>query len=290
MNLNELERWIDFSQEETVAQKGKMDRAYIRSNDFIAVAGVKRLIDFARFTSHEDMSIDRLELLGKERLYLSGLKRRAVMRRASEGILREYSKGKSAYQCATPDHQCMACYNCYLFGGLRTQKPTKGLRSRIKPVTAFSIQSYQEAVTSEPEFHIMVHRNLSMVQDEKSASVYEVDLIKPGTEFAFVDVIFNPSLLDLEMYFETVKRSDAEGYGSRSSLYGTMETRYIGFYRNWAPGQKELLDAAETGSLEPPVDTETIDLDPTLLRSELPGLIDNVIREDGDAFLFGLKE
>lgn len=289
MKLNELPDFINFSEEIDVAQKGKMDKAYVRSNNFLAICGVKKLLDFARFTSHEDMSIDRLEFMDTERLYLTGLKRRAVLRRASEGILRDFSE-ETEYTCATPDHQCMTCYNCYMYGGLRTTKPTKGLRSRIKPVTAFSFQSYQDAVTSEPEFHIMVHRNLSMEQKEKSASIYEVDLIKPGTVFPFVDVIFNPSKFDLAMYFETLKRADAEGYGSRSSLYGTMNSEISAVYKNWAPNQEIMLKSVEAGVITAPEDAELLDVDPAALRNELAGMIRKIRSEYGDASLFGSSE
>jgi CRISPR type I-D-associated protein Csc2 len=291
MKVNELPEWIDFSADTDVAQKGKMDRAYIRENNFIAIAGVKKLVDFARFTSHEDTSIDRLEFMNAERLYLTGLKRRAVMRRASEGILRSYA-GEYAYLCATPDHQCMSCYNCYVYGGLRTtKKDTKGLRARIKPVTAFSIQPYRDAVTSEPEFHIMVHRNLSMDQgDQKSASIYEVDLIRPGTLFPFVDIIFNPSQFDLAMYFETLKRADAEGYGSRASLYGAMETDIRAVYYNWAPGQEALHTLIENETVQTPGDVQTVEIDPDALRNDLSDKIELIRKTYGDTVLFGKQE
>lgn len=296
MRITELPDWLDFSTLVDVGQKdNKLERAYVRENNFVAIAGVKKLIDFARFTSHEDTSIDRLEFMDEERIYLTGLKRRAVMRRASEGILRSFA-GEYPYTCATPDYQCMSCYNCYMYGGLRTvKKSTKGLRARIKPVTSFSVQPYGEAVTSEPEFHIMVHRNLSMDQseqkgDQKSASIYELDLIRPGTCFPFVDIIFNPSQFDLAMYFKTLERSDAEGYGSRASLYGAMQTDIKNVFYNWAPSQQDLHGMASDDPGLPPYDTHILEVDPEELSESLDQKIESIRQEHGDSALFGQLE
>jgi hypothetical protein len=43
------------------------------------------------------------------------------------------------------------------------------------------------------------------------------------------------------MYLETVNRADAQGYGSRSSLLGTMETEIIAVTSALNVTQKELL-------------------------------------------------
>ena len=44
------------------------------------------------------------------------------------------------------------------------------------------------------------------------------------------------------MYFETIRRADAEGYGSRSSLLGTMDTKIVAITDNPKVSQTELLD------------------------------------------------
>jgi CRISPR type I-D-associated protein Csc2 len=239
--ISKLPDFQDLSEQLKTATGEDLEKAYVRDNRYIAVIGYKVLKDFARFTSHEDLTIDAIDYAGKSRLYLTGLKRRAVMRRASEAILREFNP---AYVCATPDHQCMTCYNCYAYGGvIAIKNKTKALRARIKPTTSFSIQNEYEAIIDEPEFHTMTHADLSMAQTEeqKKASIYEMVLIKPGTVFPFIDMIFSPTHFDLAMYLETVNRADAQGYGSRSSLLGTMETEIIAVMSTLNVTQKELL-------------------------------------------------
>jgi CRISPR type I-D-associated protein Csc2 len=239
--ISKLPDFQDLGEQLKTATGEDLEKAYVRDNRYIAVIGYKVLKDFARFTSHEDLTIDAIDYAGKSRLYLTGLKRRAVMRRSSEAILREFNP---AYGCATPDHQCMTCYNCYAYGGvIAIKNKTKALRARMKPTTSFSIQNEYEAIIDEPEFHTMTHADLSMAQTEeqKKASIYEMVLIKPGTVFPFIDLIFSPTHFDLAMYLETVNRADAQGYGSRSSLLGTMETEIIAVTSALNVTQKELL-------------------------------------------------
>ncbi len=241
--LNELQEFENFGAKVKTPTGAELDKIYLRTNKYVAIVGYKTLKDFARFTSHEDFSIDTLEYNGKTRIYLTGLKRRAVYRRASEAILREFN---SSYNCATPDHQCMQCYNCYTYGGvIAIKNKTKAIKSRVKTTTSFSVQSDEEAIIEEPEFHNIVHTDLKMEQAEagaqKKPSLYEMTLIKPGTVFPSIDIIFNPTKFDLAMYLETIKRSDAEGYGSRSSLLGAMETKIIAITDNLQVSQKELL-------------------------------------------------
>lgn len=242
--LNNLTEFENFGQMIKTARNEELEKIYLRNNRYLAIIGYKVLKDFARFTSHEDFSIDKIDYNGKTRVYLTGLKRRAVMRRASEAILREYDQN---YVCATPDHQCMVCYNCYAYGGVRAiADETKAIKSRVKTITSFSIQTDEEAIIDEPEFHNMIPRDLKMEQaptgEPKKASIYEMVLIKPGTVFPFIDIIFNPTKFDLSMYLETLKRADAEGYGSRSSLLGAMETKILAVTDNLNVSQKELLE------------------------------------------------
>ncbi|MBD3352582.1 MAG: type I-D CRISPR-associated protein Cas7/Csc2, partial [Candidatus Lokiarchaeota archaeon] len=227
--IDELPEFINFREVMETPDKEEIDRVYLRNNSYLAIIGYKKLEDFARFTSSEDLSIDTIEFGGKDRVYFTGLKRRAVYRRASEAILREHS---DEYTCATPDHQCMDCYNCYAYGGTNmVKKETKSIRSRMKMTTSYSIQPSMDAIVDEDEFHIMVHRDLEMKQskegEQKKGSIHTITLIKPGTVFPFIDMIFNPTKFDLAMYLETIKRGDAEGFGSKGSLLGTMSTKIL---------------------------------------------------------------
>lgn len=283
-SISSLQEFEDFGSKIKMPTGAELGKIYLRTNKYIAVVGYKTLKDFARFTSHEDFSIDTLDYNGKTRIYLTGLKRRAVYRRASEAILREFNKN---YNCATPDHQCMNCYNCFTYGGVIAIKDrTKAIKSRVKTTTSFSVQNEEEAIIEEPEFHNIVHTDLKMEQaeagEQKKPSLYEITLIKPGTVFPFIDIIFNPTKFDLAMYLETVKRADAEGYGSRSSLLGTMETKIIAITDDLRVSQKELLDGIklEAASVN---DTKLVALfskderiseeELEKLRKELPKLI-----------------
>ncbi|MCW3995987.1 MAG: type I-D CRISPR-associated protein Cas7/Csc2 [Candidatus Bathyarchaeota archaeon] len=241
--LNTLPEFKNLREELTLVSEKKLRKVYVQKNDYIAIIGYKRLKDFARFTSHEDLSNDKIDYVGKTRIYLTGLKRRGVYRRASEAILRQYNEN---YNCATPDHQCMDCYNCFTYGGVIAVKgETEAIKSRLKAITAFSIQSDDEALIDEEEFHNIVHTDFRMEQAEqgqqKKPSIYNLLLIKPGVVFPFIDIIFNPSKFDLAMYLEMLRRADAMGYGSRSSLLGTMETKIIAVTDNLTISHKDLL-------------------------------------------------
>jgi hypothetical protein len=115
----------------------------------------------------------------------------------------------------------------------------------LKPTTSFSIQSDEEALIDEEEFHNIVHTDFRMEQaekgEQKKPSIYNLLLLKPGTIFPFIDIIFNPTKFDLAMYLETLRRADAMGYGSRSSLLGTMETKIIAITDNLKISHKDLL-------------------------------------------------
>jgi len=250
-----LPEFKNLGEELKLASGESLKKVYIQKNDYIAIIGYKVLGDFARFTSHEDLSNDKIDYAGKSRIYLSGLKRRGVYRRASEAILRQYNE---AYNCATPDHQCMNCYNCFTYGGVIAIKDkTQAIKSRLKPITSFSVQSDEEALIDEEEFHNIVHTDFRMEQaekgEQKKPSLYTLLLIKPGTVFPFIDIIFNPTKFDLAMYLETLRRADALGYGSRSSLLGTMETKIVAVSDNLKMPHKDLLSRIkidETGNVD----------------------------------------
>jgi CRISPR type I-D-associated protein Csc2 len=261
-----------------------LKRVYVQKNDYIAIVGYKILKDFARFTSHEDLSNDKIDYAGKARIYLTGLKRRGVYRRASEAILRQYNED---YNCATPDHQCMDCYNCFTYGGVIAKKDeTKAIKSRLKTITSFSIQSDEEALIDEEEFHNIVHTDFRMEQaekgEQKKPSLYNLLLVKPGTVFPFIDIIFNPTEFDLAMYLETVRRADAMGFGSRSSLLGSMETKIIAITDNLRISHKDLLSKIkmnEAGNVDS-TELEKAFADETVseqlletIRAKLPELI-----------------
>jgi len=238
-----LPEFKNLGEELKLASGASLKKVYVQKNDYVAIVGYKVLKDFARFTSHEDLSNDKIDYAGKSRIYLTGLKRRGVYRRASEAILRQYNEN---YNCATPDHQCMNCYNCFTYGGVIAIKDkTQAIKARLKPTTSFSIQSDEEALIDEEEFHNIVHTDFRMEQaekgEQKKPSIYNLLLLKPGTVFPFIDIIFNPTKFDLAMYLETLRRADAMGYGSRSSLLGTMETKIIAITDNLKISHKDLL-------------------------------------------------
>lgn len=242
--FEQLPEFIDFSEEVTLADNSKIEQIYLRNNQYIAIIGYKRLEDFARFTSNEDPNIiDTLEFMGLERVYLTGLKRRAVYRRSSEAILRQYIPD---YVCATPNKQCMQCYNCYAYGGvIAVKNKTKAIRSRIKLTTSYSLQSAENALIDEEEFHIIVHKDFQMAQEkgeDKKASIYTMNLIKPNTIFPFIDIIFNPSKFDLALFLKTIERSDKEGYGSRASLLGTATTTILAITPELTISHRDLLN------------------------------------------------
>jgi len=241
--IAKLPEFKNLGEELKLASGESLKKVYVQKNDYIAIVGYKILKDFARFTSHEDLSNDKIDYAGKSRIYLTGLKRRGVYRRASEAILRQYNEN---YNCATPDHQCMNCYNCFTYGGVIAIKDkTQAIKSRLKPTTSFSIQSDEEALIDEEEFHNIVHTDFRMEQaekgEQKKPSLYTILLVKPGTVFPFIDIIFNPTKFDLAMYLETLRRADAMGYGSRSSLLGTMETKIVAITDNLKVSHKDLL-------------------------------------------------
>jgi len=281
VNLPEFE---NLGEESELASGERLKKVYVQKNNYIAIVGYKVLKDFARFTSHEDLSNDKIDYAGKSRIYLTGLKRRGVYRRASEAILRQYNEN---YYCATPDHQCMSCYNCFTYGGVIARKDkTQAIKSRLKTTTSFSIQSDEEALIDEEEFHNIVHTDFRMEQaekgEQKKPSIYNLLLIKPGTVFPFIDIVFNPTQFDTAMYLETLRRGDAMGYGSRSSLLGTMETKIIAITDNLRLSHKELLSKIrvdEEGNvdfkeLQKEFPTEIVDEKQLeTLRSKLPELI-----------------
>jgi len=282
--ISNLPEFRDLGKDQKLASGETLKKVYVQKNDYIAIVGYKTLKDFARFTSHEDLSNDKIDYAGKTRLYMTGLKRRGVYRRASEAILRQHNEN---YSCATPDHQCMNCYNCFTYGGVRARKDeTKAIKSRLKTITSFSIQSDEEALIDEEEFHNIVHTDFRMEQaekgEQKKPSLYNLLLVKPGTVFPFIDIIFNPTEFDLAMYLETARRADTMGFGSRSSLLGTMETKIIAITDNLKISHKDLLNkikvneagSVDSAELAKEFEGEIVD-DQTLeaIRSRLPELI-----------------
>jgi CRISPR type I-D-associated protein Csc2 len=279
-----LPEFKNLGEELELASGKSLKKVYVQKNDYVAIVGYKVLKDFARFTSHEDLSNDKIDYAGKSRIYLTGLKRRGVYRRASEAILRQYNEN---YNCATPDHQCMNCYNCFTYGGVIAIKDkTQAIKARLKPTTSFSIQSDEEALIDEEEFHNIVHTDFRMEQaekgEQKKPSIYNLLLLKPGTIFPFIDIIFNPTKFDLAMYLETLRRADAMGYGSRSSLLGTMETKIIAITDNLKISHKDLLSKIkvdESGNvdvkeLKAEFDAEAVnEKQLETLRAKLPELI-----------------
>lgn len=252
--IKNLPEFIDFREKVTVPERqnplkmSNLDLVYMRTNKYVAVIGVITLEDFARFTSDEEKKNDRIEFAGEERLYLTGLKRRAVYQRVAEGILRNFLKAHGLdLVCATPDRKCGTCYICYTYGGLVANKnddnKSQGWPSRIKPITAFSLQNTDTALMEDEEFHNMVHRDMQMEKDD--ASVYGTELIKPGTMFPFIDIIFEPTQFDLAMYFETMEYAQKAGFGSMATRLGTFSVDYLGLTDSLCFGNRHLLKSIQ---------------------------------------------
>jgi hypothetical protein len=157
----------------------------------------------------------------------------------------------------------------------------------LKPTTSFSIQSDEEALIDEEEFHNIVHTDFRMEQaekgEQKKPSIYNLLLLKPGTVFPFIDIIFNPTKFDFAMYLETLRRADAMGYGSRSSLLGTMETKIIAITDNLRISHKDLLNKikiddagnVDIAELKAKFGVEVVDENQLeALRAKLPALIE----------------
>lgn len=271
-----LPEYIDFGKlipvKEDQAGLGQLKFSYLQGNTYLAIVGYIRLEDFARFTSQEDQRNDQIDAFGQRRIYLTGLKRRAVYRRISEGILRAH---KADYKCATPDHQCLACYNCYAYGGVRAiEDQQEALRSRFKPTTAFSIQTAEEALADEEEFHTMTHRNLQMPKPREGASIYNLHLIRPGAVFPFIDFIFQPCQFDLAMYFETLRQTEKAGFGSMTSRLGTVSITCLGVSDDLNLGQAELLNGVKITSagkvkVDPSIKKQLKEVIPADWRSKL---------------------
>ena len=218
----------DFNEVINVALKGKRElkRCYLPVGEIVTIVGYRTLETPALFTTKEDQSIDILNFLGKDRAVLTGLKQRAVIRRVHSDLLRGIIG--EAYKCVVPDNLCGACSNCFLFGSLN---PDTGIavKSRVNITTSYSIQDSDSAISDEEEFHIMVHSNLSMeaTEEERKASIYVNEIIKPETVFPFVVYIYNPTQFDIVAYIKAHLIADKRGYGNYSAIRGQSNSEFV---------------------------------------------------------------
>lgn len=230
LNILNIPEFIDFNEKINIALKGKnkeLERCYIPIGDVVTIAGYRVLEAPALFTTSEEGTIDTVQFEGKERVVLTGLKQRAVIRRVHSGLIRGILGDN--YRCVVPDNLCGRCVNCFQFGSMNPETNVQ-VKSRTNITSSFSMQSSNEAVAEDEEFHIMVHSNLSMGREEgdvQAGSIYTNEVIKPGTQFPFLVYIYNPSQFDVTSYIKAHLISDLRGYGSYSTIRSQARSEFI---------------------------------------------------------------
>ncbi|MBE0427097.1 MAG: type I-D CRISPR-associated protein Cas7/Csc2 [Nitrospirae bacterium] len=230
-NLN-LPEFIDFNEAIDIALSGKkksLRRCYIPVGDVVTIAGYRTLDAPALFTTSEEGTIDKVAFEGKERVVLTGLKQRAVIRRIHSSFIRGIIGDN--YKCVVPDNLCGHCVNCFQFGSMNSDTGIQ-VKSRTNITSSFSLQSADEAISEDEEFHIMVHSDLSMAKGEgegtqKGASIYTNEVIKPETVFPFLVYIYSPSQFDIVSYIKSHLIADLRGYGSYSTIRSQARSEFI---------------------------------------------------------------
>jgi len=246
-NLEKLgiPEFIDFNETINIALKGKdkeLKRCYLPVGDVVTIVGYRTLEAPALFTTSEEQTIDTVDFEGKNRVVLSGLKQRAVIRRTHSNLVRGILG--DGYRCVVPDNLCGTCVSCFQFGSLN---PDKGIavKSRTNIVSSYSLQDSTEAISEDEEFHIMVHSDLRMEalpEEERRASIYTTEVIKPGTVFPFLVYIYSPSQFDVISYLKAHLLSDLRGYGSYSAIRGQMKSEFTAITKDLVLSPSVLLN------------------------------------------------
>lgn len=232
LDILSIPEFIDFNEKINIALKGKnkeLERCYIPIGDVVTIAGYRILEAPALFTTSEEGTIDTIDFEGKERVVLTGLKQRAVIRRVHSGLIRGILGDN--YRCVVPDNLCGRCVNCFQFGSMNSDTNIQ-VKSRTNITSSFSLQSNEEAISEDEEFHIMVHSDLSMKKGEAAdtqagASIYTNEVIKPGVVFPFLVYIYNPSQFDVVSYVKAHLIADLRGYGSYSTIRSQANSEFF---------------------------------------------------------------
>jgi CRISPR type I-D-associated protein Csc2 len=222
VNFNEA---IDVALEDKKKRK-KLRRCYLPRGDIVTIVGYRTLESPALFTTKEEGTIDRIKFINKDRVVLTGLKQRAVIRRVHSDLIRDVLG--DTYKCVVPDNLCGHCSNCFLFGSLNPDTDI-AVKSRLNITTSYSLPDADEAISDEEEFHIMVHSNLSMAatEEERRASIYVNEVIKPCVVFPFVVYMYNPTIFDIVAYIKAHLMADKRGYGNYSAIRGQSKSEFL---------------------------------------------------------------
>lgn len=227
-----IPEFINFNEKVNIALKGakkELKRCYLPVGDVVTICGYRTLESPALFTTSEEGTIDTVDFEGKNRVVLTGLKQRAVIRRTHSNLIRGILGDD--YRCVVPDNLCGSCVNCFQFGSMNSDTNI-AVKSRTNIVSSYSLQDSTEAISEDEEFHIMVHSDLSMKAGEDAgtqagASIYTNEVINPGTVFPFLVYIYSPSEFDIVSYFKAHLLSDLRGYGSYSTIRGQVKSEFL---------------------------------------------------------------
>ena len=210
----------------------------------VTIVGVKTVTNRFLPVSHEGQSIetyvDKLELLGKQRAEFISRKLKGIERRAHMSLFRElvelvsgtswddYFKSHFGKPCTIPNHLCIACWNCSLFGGL--EAGTVGTFSRIRYFDTYSVEEVEDCIAMDGNEEGMgignqVYEDLMEARDAATYHLYEY--VKAGTTFPFVVIIEHPTVLDAAGYLATIRRADGHGYGKYSANHGKFATTVL---------------------------------------------------------------
>lgn len=228
----------------------------------VTVVGIKTVV--ARFlpVSHEgagnETYVDKVNLLGKQRAEFIGRKMKGIERRMHMSLFRELVELESkktwdtvfterfGSACIIPNHLCIACWNCALFGGL--EAGTVGTFTRMRYFDTYSVEDSSDCIAMEGSEEGMGIGNQlyeDLMDDRGSATYHLYEYVKAGTTFPFITIIENPTLLDVAGYLAAIRRADGHGYGRYSANHGKFATEILavatGFPRfsvldmlNWA--------------------------------------------------------
>ncbi len=225
------------------------ERAFARpifTRQAVTIVGIKTVVNRFLPVSHEGESnetyVDKLDLLGKQRAEFISRKLKGIERRAHMSLFRElaelesngawddFFKGRFGRECIIPNHLCIACWNCTLFGGLETGRDATGTFSRIRYFDTYSVEDGADCIATEGSEEGMGIGNqvYEDLKEARTAATYHLyEYVKTGTTFPFLVIIESPTLLDVAGYLATIRRADGHGYGKYSASHGKFSTRIL---------------------------------------------------------------
>ncbi len=212
----------------------------------VTIVGVKTAVNRFLPVSHEgegnESYVDKLYLLGKRRAEFISRKLKGIERRVHMSLFRElaelvnhsewpaFFKGYFGRECIIPNHLCIACWNCSLFGGLETGKDPVGAFSRVRYFDTYSVEDISECIAMEGSEEGMGIGNqvYEDLKEGRTAATYHLyEYVKAGTTFPFLVIIESPTVLDVAGYLATIRRADGHGYGKYSANHGKFSTTIL---------------------------------------------------------------